>query len=86
MLSCKKTSELIEKQLYFGLNPFERIQLFMHTSMCSACSAWKKQSKNMDSAMHNHIHNQPEKDNTSEAGLSDEAKAKILKKLNDNQN
>jgi hypothetical protein len=44
MLSCRKATELIEKDLYFKLSLIEKIQLRMHISMCDFCTRYKKQS------------------------------------------
>jgi len=48
MLSCKKATELIEKQQVTPLGWVEKIQLSSHLSMCRACSAYKTQSKKID--------------------------------------
>lgn len=55
MLSCKKATEMIEKKLLVKLSFKEKIQLEMHKSMCSACTAYEKQSKKMDELFHKHI-------------------------------
>ncbi|PCH50206.1 MAG: hypothetical protein COC22_05985 [Flavobacteriaceae bacterium] len=44
MLSCKKATELIEKRLVTKLTAIEKIQLKMHTSVCSNCSTYENQS------------------------------------------
>jgi len=85
MLSCKKSSELIEKRMYFGLNPIEKIQLFLHTSMCDACRGWKKQSKGMDEALRQHVHKHHEQKDLSADVLPDETKQKISEKLEQQQ-
>ncbi len=43
-LSCLKATELIEKRMHFRLSFRERLQLRMHTAMCSACTRYEKQS------------------------------------------
>ncbi|MEO6188161.1 MAG: hypothetical protein ABIO82_00115 [Ginsengibacter sp.] len=57
LLSCKKATELIEKKLLVKISFKEKIQLQLHKSMCSACSAYEKQSKKMDELFHKHIIN-----------------------------
>lgn len=57
MLSCKKASELIDKNLIVGLSLYEKIRLRMHTSMCDACTTYQKQSSLMDDMLHHYIHN-----------------------------
>ena len=55
MLSCLKASELIEKKLNFKLSTMEKIQLFLHKSMCDACTAYKKQSLLIDKLIHQYF-------------------------------
>lgn len=56
MLSCKKASELIDKQSLIKLTLKEKVMLRMHTSMCDGCKAYQHQSKLLDKILHNHIH------------------------------
>jgi hypothetical protein len=44
VLSCRKATELIEKNIYFKLSLIEKIQLRMHMLLCDACTKYKKQS------------------------------------------
>ncbi len=60
MLSCKKTTELIEKKSVFGLSWKENMQLKVHTKMCDACSHYQKQSKEIDAILEKHL--QPKDD------------------------
>ena len=55
MLSCKKASELIDKQSVIKLSIKEKVMLYMHTSMCEGCKAYQKQSKLLDEFLQNHI-------------------------------
>lgn len=48
MLSCRKASELIEKKLLVGLSRKEKVQLFLHTSMCEYCTRYEKQSRKLN--------------------------------------
>lgn len=50
-LTCKKSTELIEKRSLFGLKWFEKIQLMFHNMMCSACPQYEKQSALIDRIM-----------------------------------
>ncbi len=77
MLSCKKATELIEKRSVTGLSLREKLQLKMHTSMCSACQAYEGQSKTMDHALEEFTRTREEPG----IALSDEARARILNKL-----
>jgi predicted methyltransferase MtxX (methanogen marker protein 4) len=56
MISCIKSTELMEKRNVVGLSPYEKINLFFHKSMCDACTAYEKQSKLIDKLLHRHIH------------------------------
>lgn len=60
MLSCKRATELIEKKSILGLTWKENIQLKMHTKMCDACSNYQKQSKEIDTLLEKHLHNDDE--------------------------
>lgn len=55
MLSCKKATELIEKEFSFKLTKTEKFKLHFHVSMCNACRTYQKQSKIIDESLHNHI-------------------------------
>lgn len=50
--SCKKTTELIDKQLLTQLTIKEKMQLKMHKSMCKTCAAYVNQSKLLDSIIY----------------------------------
>ena len=55
VLSCKKATTLIEKKLLVKLSFKEEVQLKLHKSMCSACTAYEKQSKKIDEIFHKQI-------------------------------
>jgi hypothetical protein len=55
MLSCKKATELIEKQSLVGLVRKEKVLLRLHTSMCNGCTAYQKQSILIDKFLHQHL-------------------------------
>ncbi len=77
MLSCRKATELIDKQLHFTLTPLEKTRLFMHTLFCDACTQYKKQSRFLHKLFfkdHTHPEKLPVSDTT---GL----KKKILNNL-----
>jgi len=62
MLSCKKTTELIEKKSFVGLSYKEEIQLRLHTCICDSCTNYKKQSVILDNIVHHLIHSDNQKD------------------------
>lgn len=82
MLSCRKATELIEKKLLIKLSFKEKIRLEMHKSMCSACTAYEKQSKKMDELFHNHIINDGAE--ISDITQNQNLKEKIINTLNKN--
>jgi len=76
MLSCKKATELIEKRLVTKLTTVEKIQLKMHTAVCSNCSTYESQSNIIENCIAK-IHqpdNKPMK-------LSSKRKEQILKQF-----
>lgn len=76
MLSCKKATELIEKRLVTKLSSVEKIQLKMHTAVCSQCSTYENQSDIIEKSIAQ-IH-----ESTKETiKLSSERKEQILKEL-----
>ncbi len=59
MLSCEKATELIEKKKLFKLSRIEKIQLFMHTSVCKYCARYEKQSTLLDDFFKAQIEHEP---------------------------
>lgn len=55
MVSCRKATELIDKDGGSGLSYWEEFQLSFHTLVCGACRAYKKQSKWIDQALKGHF-------------------------------
>ena len=80
MLSCKKASALIDKKVEVKLSWKENMQLTIHKSMCDACTAYEKQSKLIDKALHNHIHIM--KEGVSTIIENKELQNQIISKLN----
>lgn len=76
MLSCKKATELIEERLVTKLSSIEKVQLKMHTAVCSQCSTYEKQSDIIEKRIAE-IH-QP---NNELLKLSSEKKEQILNQL-----
>jgi len=79
VLSCKRASGLIEKKANLSLNPLEKVQLFIHTSMCDACKSYEKQSRDLDSMLDKHMH--IGQSDISEDTLSADIKNKIISDL-----
>lgn len=76
--SCKKTTELIDKQLFTPLTAKEKMQLQVHKSMCKTCTAYEHQSKFIDSVIGKWF-NGKSKTNVK---LPEERKNKILEEIN----
>ena len=82
MLSCRKATELIEKKASFSLNPIENMQLFLHTSMCSACRSYEKQSRFLDKCLcHLFDPTEDQSENIPPTKASDDFKNKIISYL-----
>ena len=81
ILSCRKVTELMEKKYSFKLTAIERVQLFMHTSMCDGCRNYFEQSEFMDKTLKEHslpgIHSKT----IIKKSLPSHVKEKIIKEL-----
>jgi hypothetical protein len=55
MISCRKASELVEKNNFEPLNFGDKMKLKIHTSMCKACTAYGKQSQQLDQLLNEHF-------------------------------
>ena len=51
MLSCKKATELTEKQTVSSLGFIDRKRLSLHAKMCKICSKYQSQSMFIDNAL-----------------------------------
>ncbi|MFD2917237.1 hypothetical protein [Psychroserpens luteus] len=76
--SCKKTAELIDKKFLTPLSIKEKVQLYIHKSMCKTCAAYERQSKIIDNAVAKLFHSKPKID----TNLSKERKQNIMDKIN----
>lgn len=75
--SCKKTSELIDKQQLTKLTAKEKMQLQVHKSMCKTCTAYEHQSKVID----NIINKWFKGNSKTNVKLPEERKNKILDEI-----
>ena len=80
MLSCKKATELIDKKIHSGINREEKVKLYFHTIMCSACSNYEKQSFLIDKALKNPGDSQSES-NQNHAEPTEGMADRIIQKL-----
>jgi len=76
--SCKKTTELIDKQLFTRLTAKEKMQLQIHQSMCKTCNAYEHQSKLIDTIIGKWFTVKP----SVNVKLAEETKTKIIEKIN----
>jgi len=76
MLSCRKATEMMEKKNIVGLSPIEKVQLFLHTTMCDACKTYQKQSRILDAVLQKR--DQPDSVPRDLPGLTEEAKNSII--------
>lgn len=75
MLSCRKATELIEKQKVLGLSNTEKMQLKMHVGVCKACEKYQTESDELDRHLKNIFIHQ------NETTSSENLKHTILKKI-----
>lgn len=74
MMSCKKSSGLLEKQQVEGLSLSERWSLWLHMTICKGCQHWKKDSQQLDSAIQ-YLHQKEQME--SDVNLSEQVRDKI---------
>lgn len=78
IVSCKKSTELMEKQSVLPLSIKEKFQLFLHKSWCSTCNAYYESSKKIDDSLGQFFNVQETKN---DHHLSESSKASILEKI-----
>lgn len=81
ILSCKKATELIEKKLFIGINTREKVQLYVHKSMCDACKKYAHQSQELDTMLKNHVDNFAPTPKSASLDKNKELKKVIIKSL-----
>lgn len=75
---CKKTTELIDKQMFTSLTLKERIQLQAHKVMCNTCNAYEAQSKLIDTLIGKWF---TTNSNQVKATLDEDKKNKIMEEI-----
>jgi hypothetical protein len=76
LYTCKKATQLVEKQKDKKLSILEKVRLKLHLWICKACAIYAKQSQIIEKLLKKRNETQP-----SEKTLSEEAKIKILEKI-----
>ncbi len=57
---CRKATELIDKRSVMGLSWTEKARLYLHKSLCDACTTYEKHSRLIDRFLHHHVHDKEE--------------------------
>jgi hypothetical protein len=78
MITCKKTTELIEKRNVEKLTFNETLKLQLHKLICKACRIYEKQSLLIDKS----IQKFSKRDGVPSIKLSSDVKSKILDQIN----
>lgn len=81
MLSCKKATELVEKQNVGKLKTVESFQLKLHLSMCKFCNDYSKKSQSINKLLDSFFNNKKVEDAFSDNKLSNSEKQKIKESL-----
>ena len=81
MFSCRKATELMEMGSWIGLKRTEKLKLFLHTSMCDACTHYYKQSQFIDKALQHNSSSEWNAQNIVPRALSNESKTMIIEIL-----
>jgi hypothetical protein len=79
-LSCKRTTELIEKRNVDDLSVIENLQLKVHVLMCRACKAYENQSEMIEKTLSQWSKS---KDKVKKNKLSAGMKSQIIKEVKD---
>jgi len=76
--TCKKTTELIDKQMLTSLTLKEKVQLKAHKAICKTCNSYEKQSKLLDAFITKRFASSYKKMSI----LDEEKKIKIIEEIN----
>jgi len=77
--TCKKTTELIDKEMFTPLTLKEKMQLQAHKAMCKTCNAYETQSKLIDALLEKWFVSDS---NNKKSKLDEEKKNKIIEEIN----
>ena len=70
MLSCVKATQLMEMKQHVPLGVMQKIQLKMHTALCSGCRNYMKQTHLINQLLEKRFSILPSVENTQELELS----------------
>jgi len=88
MISCKKATQLIFKQMDETLSIWEKIQLSTHTFLCWCCTRFKNQILRIREALREIAHEVMDFERFEEIGmpsLSPQARQRVIKTIRDEQ-
>jgi hypothetical protein len=74
MLNCKRATEMVLKKQSVKLSLMERLNLFIHLSMCRFCSLFEKQNALIDAGVQ-------KLDDIQLENLSEASKLRIVEKI-----
>lgn len=80
MYTCKKATELIEREETEVLSALTKIRLKLHLRMCGACVTYKKQSQLLSNWIKKN-----KLENVGFIGLSEDSKKEMIKKIKKKQ-
>ena len=83
MLSCKEVSRLVSESLDRKLPWRQRIGVWLHLMMCRLCFGFRKDMLRLREAARQHAEAVEDDADESQATLSDEARQRIQKALQD---
>ena len=78
MLSCDKATTLVEKKIDLGLTRMEQLKLVFHTSMCSGCRNYQKQSALIHELLKSHV---TQMESNIQSYIVPQLKSDILRKI-----
>jgi predicted anti-sigma-YlaC factor YlaD len=80
-MSCRKTSEKLEKAKFQKLSVIEAYTLKFHLAMCKQCQDYQKYSAQLDELLKNEFGNEKIDESTIDASLTSEEKNQLIEKL-----
>jgi hypothetical protein len=79
--ACAKAASLVARSLYSNLSWAERVRLRLHLALCGLCAENRKQLEWMQQLLRRDIEKEAEDPGNSNLKLSDEARQRIKKAL-----
>ena len=83
MLSCREATKMMSDGLDRRLTRWQRLQLRLHVTMCSACRAYRHQLQRLHALLRRRFSDDPQP--TEDEQLSDAARQRIRQRLHHDQ-